>query len=126
MRANKVRIAGALLGFSLGAFLEAILLHPVLGTSYIFIWALAVAGVLALWAALRGPGPLPSGRVFMAHALFGWGFFNMLHGIANHDLRTEWLVFASGLGFVLLGALLLWMRQEHFIERRSGFDRRSA
>ena len=126
MRTNKVRLAAALLGFALGAFLEAILLHPVLGTFYIFIWAAAVAGVLTLWAAIRGPGPLPSGRVFMAHALFGWGVFNMLHGIANHDLRTQWLVFASGLGFVLLGALILWMRQEHFIERRSGFDRRSA
>jgi uncharacterized membrane protein len=62
----------------------------------------------------------------MAHALLGWGLFNVLEGIASHSLRTEWLIFASGLGFVLLGALLLLMREEHFIERRSGFDRRSG
>ncbi len=125
MRANKVRTAGLLLGFGLGAFLEGVLMHPVVGTFYIFIWAVTVGGVLTLWTAIRGPGPLPSGRVFIAHALFGWGVFNILEGIANHDLRTEWLVFASGVGFVLLGAVLLWMRQEHFIERRSGGDRRS-
>ncbi len=126
MRANKIRTAGLLLGFGLGAFLEGILMHPVVGTFYIFIWAVTVGGVLTLWSAIRGPGPLPSGRIFIAHALLGWGVFNMLEGIANHDLRTEWLVFASGLGFVLLGALLLYMRQSHFFERRSGYDRRSA
>ena len=125
MRSNKVRTAGLLLGFGLGAFLEGILMHPMVGTFYIFIWALTVGGVLTLWSAIRGPGPLPSGRIFMAHALLGWGIFNMLEGVASHDLRTEWLVFASGLGFVLLGVLLAWMRDEHFIERRSGFDRRS-
>lgn len=126
MRANKIRTAGLLLGFGLGAFLEGILMHPVVGTFYIFVWAVTLGGVLTLWSAIRGPGPLPSGRIFMAHGLLGWGVFNMLEGIANHSLHTEWLIFATGLGFVLLGALLLWMREEHFIERRSGLDRRSG
>ena len=125
MRSNKVRTAGLLLGFGLGAFLEGILMHPVVGTFYIFVWAVTVGGVLTLWSGIRGPGPLPSGRNFMAYALIGWGVFNMLEGVASHNLRTEWLIFASGLGFVLLGGLLVWMRDEHFIERRSGFDRRS-
>jgi len=126
MRANKVRTAGFLLGFGLGGFLEGILMHPVVGTFYIFVWAISVGGVLTLWFAIRGPGPLPSGRMFIAHALIGWGVFNMLDGIASHDLGTEWLVFASGLGFALLGVLLAWLREEHFIERRSGYDRRSG
>ena len=126
MRANKVHTAGLLLGFGLGAFLEGILMHPVVGTFYIFVWAITVGGVLTLWSAIRGPGRLPSGRIFMAYALLGWGVFNMIEGIASHDLRTEWIIFASGMGFALLGALLIWMREEHFIERRSGFDRRSG
>jgi len=125
MLSNKVRTAGLLLGFGLGAFLEGILMHPVVGTFYIFVWAVTVGGVLTLWSGIRGPGPLPSGRNFTAYALIGWGVFNMIEGIASHNLRTEWLIFASGLGFVLLGGLLVWMRDEHFIERRSGFDRRS-
>jgi len=126
MRANKIRTAGLLLGFGLGAFLEGILMHPVVGTFYIFVWAISVGGVLTLWAAIRGPGPLPSGRVFIAYGLIGWGVFNMLEGIASHNLRTEWLVFASGLGFALLGVLLIWLREADFIERRSGYDRRSG
>jgi len=126
MRATKIHTAGLLLGFGLGAFLEGILMHPVVGTFYLFVWAITVGGVLTLWSAIRGPGPLPSGRIFMAYALLGWGVFNMIEGIASHDLRTEWIIFASGMWFALLGALLIWMREEHFIERRSGFDRRSA
>jgi uncharacterized membrane protein len=126
MRANKTRSAGLLLGFGLGAFLEGILMHPMVGTFYIFVWAITAGGVLTLWSAIRGPGPLPSGRIFIAFALLGWGVFNMIDGIASHDLRTEWLVFASGIGFALLGALLIYMREEQFFERRSGYDRRSA
>lgn len=125
MRANKVHTAGLLLGFGLGAFLEGILMHPMLGTFYIFIWAITVGGVLTLWTAVRGPGPLPSGRAFVACALIGWGVFNTVEGVVSHSLRTEWLVFATGVLFVLLGTLVLLMREEHFIERRSGFDRRS-
>lgn len=125
MRSNRVRTGGLLLGFGLGAFLEGILMHPMVGTFYIFIWAITVGGVLSLWSAIRGPGPLPSGREFIAHALIGWGVFNTLEGVARHDLRTEWLVCASGLGFVLLGLLLARMREEPLIERRTGFDRRS-
>jgi hypothetical protein len=34
-------------------------------------------------------------------------------------------VFATGLGFLLLGFLLSRMRDEHLIERRSGYERRS-
>jgi len=126
MRSNKVRTAGVLLGFGLGALLEGILMHPMVGTFYIFVWAITVGGVLTLWSAIRGPGPLPTGRDLMAFVLIGWGVFNMLEGIASHNLRTEWLVFASGLGFALLGVLLVWMRDELFIERRSGYDRRSG
>ena len=80
----------------------------------------------ALWAAVRGPGPLPAGRVFVGHFVIGWGLFNMLEGVARHNLRDEWLIFATGMGFVLLGVMLIWTRAEPLIERRSGYDRRSG
>ena len=57
--------------------------------------------------------------------LAGWGVFNMLEGVLRHDLAHEWLVFATGLGFVLLGVILSRMRDGHLIERRSGYERRS-
>jgi len=115
-----------MLGVGLGAFFEGILLHPLAGFFYFVVWALTLGGVLLLWSAVRGPGPLPSGRTFVASLLIGWGVFNMLECVARHDIVDEWLIFATGLGFVLLGGILIWTRIETVIERRSGYDRRSA
>ena len=64
--------------------------------------------------------------VFSSSFLIGWGVFNMLECVARHDIVNEWLIFATGLGFVLLGGILIWTRIETVIERRSGYDRRSA
>jgi uncharacterized membrane protein len=125
MRATRARQAALLLGFGLGAFFEGILLHPIAGFFYFAAWAIVLGGVVLLWTTVRGPGPLPAGRVFVAHFVIGWGIFNMLEGLARHDLSKEWLIFATGMGFALLGALLLWTRVEPIIERRSGYDRRS-
>jgi len=126
MRATRARQAALLLGFGLGAFFEGILMHPLGGFFYFAAWAIVLGGVLMLWTAVRGPGPLPAGRVFAAYFVIGWGIFNMLEGIARHDLRDEWLIFATGMGFALLGVMLIWTRVEPLIERRSGYDRRSG
>src|SRR2546423_8835119 len=116
MRSTRARQAALLLGVGLGAFFEGILMHPLAGFLYWLAWALTFGGVLVLWSAVRGPGPLPSGRVFIAHMILGWGAFNMLDGLARHDLAHEWLVFATGLGFALLGAILLRAHAEPIIE----------
>lgn len=123
----RARQAGLTLGFGLGAFFEGILLHPIAGFFYLTIWAVTLAGVLLLWSALRGPGRLPSGRSFIGTFLVGWGVFNMVEALLRHDWLSDWLIFGSGLGFVLLGVLLARSRgHEHVIERRSGQDRRSG
>ena len=126
MRTARAKQAALLLGLGLGAFFEGVLMHPIGGAFYMAMWVVCLAGVALLWTAVRGPGPLPSGRGFVGFFLIGWGVFNMLEGLLRHDLAKEWLVFASGLGFVLLGGLLSRMRDEHLIERRSGSDRRSG
>jgi len=126
MRTTKAAQAALLLGFGLGAFFEGILLHVVTGTAYLAIWIITLAGVLLLWTAIRGPGPLPSGRAFTGAYLVGWGAFNMLEAIARHNIGEDWLLFATGAGFVLLGLGLRRMQDHSFMERRSGFDRRSA
>ena len=126
MRTARAKQAALLLGLGLGAFFEGVLMHPLGGAFYMAMWAVCVGGVALLWTAVRGPGPLPSGRGFVGFFLIGWGVFNMLEGLLRHDLAKEWLIFASGLGFVLLGGLLSRMRDEHLIERRSGSDRRSG
>ena len=125
MRTLRARQAALLLGFGLGAFFEGILLHHIATLFYMAVWALTVAGVLLLWLAMRGPGPLPASRSFIAYFLGGWGVFNMCEGVLRHDLADEWLIFATGLGFLLLSLILSRMRDEHIIERRSGRERRS-
>src|SRR3954467_11076591 len=124
MRTARAKQAALLLGFGLGAFFEAILMHPLVGLFYLMLWALCIAGVVLLWAAVRGPGPLPSGRGFAAFFLLEGALFNMLEGVIRHDLAAEWLPCGSGLGFALLGAIWSRMRDEHVIKRKSGRDRR--
>jgi uncharacterized membrane protein len=126
MRSTRARQAALLLGVGLGALFEGILLHGARGWFYLGAWVLCVLGVLLLWWSVRGPGPLPATRGFIGHFLVGWGIFNMVEGVLRHELVSEWLIFASGLGFVLVGIIVSRMREEHMIERRSGYDRRSG
>lgn len=126
MRTTRATQAGLLLGFGLGAFFEGILLHGIGGFLYLAAWAITVGGVVLLWSTVRGPGPLPSGRTFVGAYVIGWGAFNLLEALARHDLSRDWLLFATGVGFVLLGFILRRMQEHSFIERRSGLDRRSA
>ena len=126
MRTTRSIQAALLLGFGLGAFFEGSLLHGVTGMFYLGAWAVCVAGVALLWTAMRGPGPLPSGRTFVGSYVIGWGVFNIIEALARHDISRDWLLFGTGVGFVLLGVILRRMQEHSFIERRSGFDRRSA
>ena len=127
MRTTRAAQAALLLGIGLGAFLEGILLHHTMaGAFYMVAWALTLAGVVVLWSAVRGPGRLPSGRAFVGCFVMGWGALNIVEALARHDLGSDWLLFGTGVGFVILGVVLTRMRDESFIERRSGLDRRSA
>ncbi|HEX7054062.1 MAG TPA: DUF2243 domain-containing protein [Burkholderiales bacterium] len=130
MRATKIRNAALLLGVGLGALLDVILfervLHwrvpaatapwfPVLG------WAMCLAGVLVQWSALRGPGPLPSSRVFAAWLLLGWGAFNVCEGA----VERSWLLAAAGAALLALAGVLFLLAPFRGPDRRSGYDRRS-
>jgi uncharacterized membrane protein len=126
MRTTKASQAALLLGFGLGAFFEGILLHNLAGFFYLAAWAITVGGIVLLWSAVRGPGPLPSGRAFVGSYVVGWGGFNIVEALARHDLSRDWLLFGTGVGFVLLGVILRRMREDDILERRSGYDRRSA
>jgi uncharacterized membrane protein len=136
MRAAKVRNAGILLGIGLGGLVEGIVLHSIADSWFqLALWLICLAGLVALWSAVRGPGPLPSGSALTGYLFIGWGAFNLTEGLINHPILRvplaqvplhEWgFLLVGGVGFVVLGALLRRSRAEAR-ERRSGADRRSG
>jgi uncharacterized membrane protein len=140
MRYERVRNAAILLGAGLGGFLDGIALHQIAhwhqmlsarvppasveamqrnmvadGWFHAGTWALTMAGVLVLWSAVRGPGPLPSMRTLLGYMLVGWGAFNLVEGILNHhllqlhhvrDLPTH-IMFYDWAFLIVSGALVL-------------------
>jgi uncharacterized membrane protein len=137
MRAAKIRNAGILLGVGLGGLVEGIVLHSI-GDSWfqLALWLISLAGIAALWSAVRGPGPLPAGSVLTGYLFIGWGAFNLTEGLINHPLMRvplaqvplhEWgFLLVGGVGFVVLGALLRRSPAKGTRERRSGAERRSG
>jgi uncharacterized membrane protein len=111
MRVNGLAAAGTLLGVAFGAFFDGILFHQVLrwhhmlstapdlalradrelnlladGLFHLAAYALAVAGLLALWRARRALLDAGSGRRLAGWMLAGAGAFNLVEGIVNHHL----------------------------------------
>jgi uncharacterized membrane protein len=103
--------AGILLGAGLGGFVDGIVLHQVLqwhnmlsgqlppdtlvrakinmywdGLFHAAVWVLTVVGLLMLWAA-TGRADVPhSGRTLAGSVLLGWGLFNVVEGIIDHEI----------------------------------------
>lgn len=103
--------SGILLGAGLGGFVDGIVLHQILqwhsmlssvrpptdllsmkynmlwdGLFHAFTWVLTAAGLARLWqAGLRTDVPW-STRTFAGALLLGWGAFNVVEGVINHQV----------------------------------------
>ncbi len=131
--------AGILLGAGLGGFVDGILLHQILqwhnmlsaqlppdtlvrakvnmywdGLFHAAVWVMTVVGLALLWAATGRPDVPRSGRTLWGGLLLGWGLFNVIEGIIDHQLLGLHHVreyssnqLAWDLGFLGLGAALL-------------------
>ena len=131
--------AGFLLGAGLGGFVDGILLHQLLqwhnmlsgqlppdtlvrakinmywdGLFHAAVWVLTVTGLGLLWAA-TGRADVPhSGRTLLGGGLLGWGGFNVVEGLIDHELLGLHHVYEytpnhwpADLAFLALGAALL-------------------
>lgn len=129
--------AGALLGMGLGGFLDGIALHQILqwhnmlsskvpptdlvsvkynmfwdGLFHAATWLMTVAGIALLWRADRWSASYATTPTFGGSLLLGWGLFNLVEGLIDHQLLGVHHVhpgsdeLAWDLGFLLLGALL--------------------
>ena len=131
--------AGLLMGAGLGGFLDGIILHQILqwhnmlsarippdnlintkinmlwdGIFHLAVWIMTALGILLLWKAGRRPDVVWSGRVLFGAQCIGWGAFNLVEGIINHQLlglhhvngySESWLVW--DISFLISGVLLM-------------------
>jgi uncharacterized membrane protein len=139
-------IAALVLGVGLGGFVDGILLHQILqwhnmlssvapptdlvamkynmvwdGAFHALTWLVTFTGVVLLYRAGRSTDNVWSGRVLAGGMLAGWGLFNFVEGLVDHQLlgihhvhpgehQLAWdlgFLFVGGLGLMLAGALLV-------------------
>lgn len=130
--------AGILLGVGLGGFIDGIVLHQILqwhnmlsgwippndlvsmkvnmlwdGFFHVFTWVMTCAGLAVLWrAGQRREVPWVT-RTLVGALLLGWGLFNCIEGVVDHQLLGVHHVhpgageLAWDLGFLGFGAALI-------------------
>jgi uncharacterized membrane protein len=108
---NQAVLAGFLIGIGMGGFVDGILLHQILqwhnmvsnwippttmeamkinmvwdGVFHGFVWLVTFTGILMLWRAAYQREGIPPFRVFAGQLLAGWGSFNLVEGLIDHQL----------------------------------------
>jgi uncharacterized membrane protein len=135
--------AGLLLGIGLGGFFDGIVLHQILqwhhllssqgnypvntvaglevntlwdGFFHAFTYVATIAGLFLLWSAARQPHATWSTKLLIGLLLMGWGSFNLVEGVIDHEILTihhvnekappeQWIWW--DLGFLVWGAIML-------------------
>jgi uncharacterized membrane protein len=142
LRRGPLLSAGALLGIGLGGFVDGIVFHQILqlhnmlsnrippndlvsskinmtwdGYFHAGVWLMTVAGLYLLFRAGQRRDVPWSGKLLLGSLIGGWGLFNLLEGIIDHQilgihhvveyapnkLAFDLAFLASGLIFMLIG-----------------------
>jgi uncharacterized membrane protein len=109
-----IAVAGILLGIGFGGFFDGILLHQILqwhhmltstgdhpattvagledntladGLFHALTFVAALTGLAVLWKAV-GRGAVLAGRHLLGLMLAGWGSFNLVEGLVDHQILT--------------------------------------
>lgn len=154
-RNNKATSAAILMGIGMGGFVDGIVLHQILqwhsmvsnwipptsmdamrvnmlwdGIFHAFVWLVTLIGIFMLWrAAYRSEG-IPSLAAFIGQLLLGWGGFNLVEGIIDHQILGIHYVrqvpeyTAYNLTFLAIGGVL-FMLIGWVLTRHSGADSRA-
>jgi uncharacterized membrane protein len=110
-RKAKLSKAGILLGIGLGGFIDGIVLHQILqwhnmlsnwvppdtmeamsfnmvwdGIFHAAVWVATLIGIFLLRSAAYNGLSIPSTTAFTGQLLFGWGGFNLVEGIIDHQI----------------------------------------
>jgi len=147
--------SGILLGTGMGGFFDGILLHQLLqwhnmlyevrppidlvsmkynmvwdGLFHAFTWLVTAAGIARLWRAGKRPDVAWSSETFLGSLLAGWGLFNFVEGLIDHqilgihhvhpgsnELAWDLGYLASGLVLLALGWVLIRAGRTHTTPR---------
>ena len=91
-----------------------------IGVFHAFVWLVTFVGILMLWRAAYQREEIPSLRAFAGQLILGWGVFNLVEGIIDHQILgihyvrqvPEYQVYnltflaVGGVLFILIGWLL--------------------
>jgi uncharacterized membrane protein len=103
--------AGTCLGIGMGGFVDGIVFHQILqlhnmlsnrivpnslvneqinmfwdGLFHAFTWMMTALGLLLLWRAVKRRDVPLSDRTYAGSMLLGWGLFNLVEGIVDHEI----------------------------------------
>jgi uncharacterized membrane protein len=138
--------AGILVGTGMGGFVDGILLHQIAqwhnmlssvrpptdlvamkynmvwdGLFHAFTWTMVSLGIWRLWVAGTRADVAWSGRTFAGSLVLGWGLFNFVEGIIDHQLlgihhvhpgegQLGWDVGFLAFGLAQIVAGWMWIR----------------
>ena len=144
-RVGPLVAAGLCLGIGLGGFIDGIVLHQILqwhnmlssvvapsdlvsmkynmiwdGAFHALTWTMVAVGVGLLFRAGRLHDVVWSGRVLVGSMLGGWGLFNLVEGVIDHQIlgihhvhpgenQLAWdigFLLVGGIGLIALGAAI--------------------
>jgi uncharacterized membrane protein len=103
--------AATLLGIGMGGFVDGILFHQILqwhqmlatwippvdlvsakvnmvwdGLFHAFTWVTTMTGIVLLWRVGKMPDVPHSSRIFAGSMALGWGSFNLVEGVIDHQI----------------------------------------
>ena len=145
-RVHPVSRAGLLIGVGMGGFVDGIVLHQIAqwhsmlsnlvpphtmdtmrvnmmwdGFFHALTWFVTLVGILQLRTAAAARTAMPSLQAFAGQLILGWGVFNLVEGVIDHQIlgvhnvrevpnATVYNLIFLGVGgalFILLGWLLM-------------------
>ncbi|APR87565.1 hypothetical protein A7982_12914 [Minicystis rosea] len=113
--------AGTVMGMGMGGFFDGILFHQILqthnmlsnwiptkslvdiqinmvwdGVFHAFCWIMVGIGLGMLWRIMARPDAPRSGRTYAGSLLLGWGAFNLVEGLVDHEILQIHHVYQNG------------------------------
>jgi uncharacterized membrane protein len=110
-RSHRATVAGLLIGIGMGGFVDGIVLHQIAqwhnmlsnivpphtmndmrvnmtwdGLFHALTWIITLVGILLLRSAAYAGTAIPSLQAFTGQLIMGWGVFNLVEGVIDHQI----------------------------------------